>query len=209
MRSKIGIIPWLMATMVCWGCFKAPVMQQSPKLHTLETAAVTLDEGLPRLEATLAIVPFKAATILRTTRMVRLSDSGVKLSSRHLWAVPPADMLTDLLTSSLANSGIFKAVWQQGQVTPADFSLTGFIEKFQSISNSGNREAVLAVIVVVTGNSKMPAGKVVMFQKHYQFRTRIQDDSPQAMVSALSDSARLFTGQLAKDLVATLGKGKT
>ncbi len=200
MRQAIyRLVPWLLAALVCLGCFKAPAQQAAPSIYTL-TAAKRSGETLQPIEATLAIGRLKAVAVLRTNRMLKQNGHQIKYTANHLWGAPPALMLADFLTSYLEQSGMFRAVWQAGLMPTPDFTLSGFIDSFQAVSGDKGWNAVLGVNIILE-RKRLPAGKPeIIFQKHYQLRVPMVDFTPPALAKAMSEAALAFGRMVTTDV---------
>ncbi len=203
-RPIYRMFSWLVISLLCMGCFKPPAQQPKPRIYVL-TAPRFCGEKSPALDAGLAVAPFKAAVVLRTTRMLKQSGNQIELTSNHLWGAPPALLLTDYLTRFLESSGRFTAVWQAGQLERPDFILTGFVDSFQAAAVGRKWEAVLGASVTLSANSPNRPQPRIIFQKYYRVAKPIADASPQALAKAMTEAALTFSRMLTGDVAKAAG----
>ncbi|GEM_PF-3922393 len=203
-RATFRPVPWLLAALTCLGCFKAPAQQPAPRIYIL-SAPRKVEAGAETLDATVAVGRLKAAAVLRTSRMLRQTGRQIRYTSNHLWGAPPALLLTDFIASCMEDSGRFRAVWQAGLMESPDFTLSGFIDRFQAVAGDKGWEAVLEATIIVHRQELPPRHQGIIFQKHYLVRMPMADSSAPALAGAMTEAALAFGRRLTTDVAAAVG----
>lgn len=117
------------------------------------------------------------------------------------WRVAPADMVTDFLKRDLRQAGLFKSVLSARDAEETRFVLAGEVTEFAEVDKGKeNRNAVLAVTVMLSDMACRDASCRVLFQKDYQAEAVQKREGAADLAEAMSRAMAQFSAQVIADI---------
>ncbi|HXN17881.1 MAG TPA: ABC-type transport auxiliary lipoprotein family protein [Candidatus Binatus sp.] len=109
-------------------CLSGCVASRPMKYYVIDPGAVPAPQGAPTYQVTLLVGRITASHLFRDDRIV-YGSGPVQLGtfSYDRWAEPPADMLQDLLISSLRSTGQYRAVSGLSSNVRGDYVVRGHL----------------------------------------------------------------------------------
>lgn len=135
--KKSIIFALLFTAILLPGCAKKAMLR---KYYVLEPPVSVEQKKFPQpLALNIECKPFHVARAFSDPRIViRSSSHELNYYYYHLWAVRPPSAVSDLVFSTIANSGLFRHCTQKTIVKP-DFYITGEIKQIERFKE-GNKE---------------------------------------------------------------------
>jgi ABC-type uncharacterized transport system auxiliary subunit len=123
-RSRTQLAAILLSLICLAGC----VASRPMKYYVVDPGPVPATQGAPTYQVTLLVGRITASHLFRDDRIV-FGSGPVQLGtySYDRWAEPPADMLQDLLVSTLRSSGQYRAVSPLGSNVRGDYVVRGHL----------------------------------------------------------------------------------
>jgi ABC-type uncharacterized transport system auxiliary subunit len=123
-RSRTQLAAMIFSLICLTGCAASRPM----KYYVLDPGPVPAPQGAPTYQVTLLVGRISASHLFRDDRLV-FGNGPVQLGtySYDRWAEPPADMLQDLLVSTLRSTGQYRAVSTLGSNVRGDYVVRGHL----------------------------------------------------------------------------------
>jgi ABC-type uncharacterized transport system auxiliary subunit len=123
-RSRTQLAAMIFSLICLTGCAASRPM----KYYVLDPGPVPAPQGAPTYQVTLLVGRIGASHLFRDDRLV-FGNGPVQLGtySYDRWAEPPADMLQDLLVSTLRSTGQYRAVSTLGSNVRGDYVVRGHL----------------------------------------------------------------------------------
>ena len=136
----------------------------------------------------LMIRPIAAAPGLDARGLQSLAaDGSLRVDYYNLWAVPPADAVTEALLNWTQASGMFSAVVTPGTRLDPGLIIEG--ELTELIADPGRGEALATLTLVVIKPSRALTGVALpLAQARLHATAKLDGNGPAAMVAAQSDA---------------------
>lgn len=125
--------------------------------------------------------------------------------SYHKWRINPGDMVTDLLTRDMRESGLFRAVINSGSSgSGAYYNLGGNVEGFYEEDEGKDRFGALSITINLVNEKEQAPDRKIMFQKTYIRKKRCEKNNPRALAKALSEGMREISAEIINDVYNAL-----
>jgi cholesterol transport system auxiliary component len=191
-----------MALVVCWGCATVPVKQYyvinyqpEPLMRRLHSTSYPF---------TIRIKKFGIEEAYARPQIVyRKSPFELSYYFYRVWAVSPADMITDAVEKHLVSVGLASHVVQRfDEGLNPDYELSGTIEAIEEYDNASVWFAHLALRMSLT---RMRDGRIV-YSRDFDSRKQVFQKDPEYVVRELSRILDLTLSQAFLDLDAVLAR---
>ena len=150
---------------------------------------------------------FSIAAAYNSTHMIFRSDAhSIDSFNYSRWAVNPADMIGDSLTSDMRGSGLFLAVFSRYETDESRFIISGGIEEFYLRTDKSNKTAFIGISISVQDSQEKETGKRMMFQKKYVREEPLKDSSPKGYCQAASLAMQAISREIISDIYAAVKK---
>lgn len=199
------LLPLLAVTLVLTGCFSLPrenleIVRYSPRPDDLGARA---DTTFPHA---LAILPFESAATQPGDRIVRLGENQEMASYYyHRWIAPPDELISDILTEDLTESGLFgQGVFRQTVGTAPRYELRGRLVHLYADNRPRAERAVFEVVVSVFRLEPPLYQKTLALQRTYHFERPRGDNRVASYVPATTASIAEWLTDLRADLTTIM-----
>jgi ABC-type uncharacterized transport system auxiliary subunit len=208
MRPVKRIIIFLATTIIAWSAGCTQMMQPAKEIrqYTLEYPSPDF-EGLKALPFSVKVEFFRSSPGYASRQMVyRAGDFNRDAYLYHTWRSSPARMIEYLLTRDLRDSRLFEAVTGRGEPMATTHVLSGMVDAFLELEKNSGRTAFLSVTLMLRRARSPGGGRVLLFEKNYQFRVRLKGGGAEALARAMSQATAGFSRRAVADIYAALAK---
>jgi len=122
------------------------------------------------------------------------ADGSLNVDYYNLWAVDPADAVTQALVTWTMASGDFSAVISPGSRLTAGLILEGELTELVADMNAGQARAVLTLVVIKNSGS-LAAASLPLAQERITGTAPLQGSTPAAQVAAQTAALANALGQ--------------
>lgn len=195
----------MLMIMGCVGVRQSPPVTEQ---YVLEYEAPPY-EGTVTCCDTVTVERFSIAPAYSGTDMVYRTAPFVRgMYHYHRWRVNPADMVTDLLSRDIQQSGLFSGVFSYNDYEKTGYRLGGHIREFFKKNQQGRETTVLEVTIVLLDASQRNTSRMIVFQKVYHAEVLLTEDSPSAYAAGMSNALKMVSKSLLNDLQEAVDKAK-
>jgi ABC-type uncharacterized transport system auxiliary subunit len=197
-RNREWFVLLLLLSMTSCASMKQPSL--TIEHYTLEYASPKLGD-LPQLAVILKVEPFSISS-LYDTRQIVYRDHAFKRETYtyHRWRANPADLVTDYLARDMRNSGLFRAVLEQGSTLSPTHILEGSLDEFFEWDSAEGWKAVLTVTVTLIKAKETDMARRILFQRTFHAIQPYQEKTPQGLAEAMSEAM----SRLSEELIRTV-----
>jgi ABC-type uncharacterized transport system auxiliary subunit len=197
-RNSEWFVLLLLLSMTSCASMKQPSL--TIEHYTLEYASPKLGD-LPQLAVILKVEPFSISS-LYDTRQIVYRDHAFKRETYtyHRWRANPADLVTDYLARDMRNSGLFRAVLEQGSTLSPTHILEGSLDEFFEWDSAEGWKAVLTVTVTLIKAKETDMARRILFQRTFHAIQPYQEKTPQGLAEAMSEAM----SRLSEELIRTV-----
>jgi ABC-type uncharacterized transport system auxiliary subunit len=162
--------------------------------------------GMPRLSHTIKIDRFTVSPLYDNMGIVYKENEYQRDAyAYHKWRVNPGDIVTDLLTRDMRDSGLFKAVLPGGGIgTGTFYILGGNVDKFYEEDVNKDWNGILSLTINLVNEKEKDPEKKIMFQKTYLRKKKCEKKNPQALAKALSQGMNEISREIIEDIYTRL-----
>ena len=166
--------------------------------YTLEYAAPKPGD-LKQLPVILKVEPFSVSP-LYDTRQIVYRDQSFKRETYnyHRWRANPADLVTDFLARDMRNSGLFRAVVEQGSSVSPTHILEGSLDEFFEWDSAEGWKAVLTVTATLIKAKETDTARRILFQKTFHEIQPYQEKTPKGLAQAMSEAMSRLSEEVIK-----------
>lgn len=157
------------------------------------------------LPVVIRVRQFSISPIFNSNRIIYQDQSYQRQAySYYKWRANPARLVTYFLSRDLIESGIFKAVLPaDSRVAPA-YLVEGTVDEFLEVAGNQNRQAVLAVSIVLMDENQTDISQKILFQKTYHTRKPCAIKHPRALAAAMSLAMSEISRSIIDDLFSNM-----
>ena len=205
MISRSILIPSIACIVLCaWltGCsslLKQPsavITYYQPEYPPPEAASTTLD-------SILLIRPLCIQAPYDRDSIVYHQENGISgFYSYDQWISSPDDLVSAKLIRDFRTAGLFHAVVAPGMFRVPDYELTGTIIQISEVRDpqSKNSSGIVRMIATLVGPRTSSSSGSILFQKEYHSTTPCTDNTPEAVVQAISTSLKEISAAIITDV---------
>ena len=128
---------------------------------------------------TLLVAPISASHLYREDRIVYSTGSEMGTYEYQRWAEPPSEMIEEMLTRELRQSGRFHAVYSQNSSTHGDYLVRGHLYDFKEVSSG----SLLARVTVELELRDLKSGATVWTHFYTHDEPVARKDVPAVIVA--------------------------
>ena len=193
MGTRAAAVALAMVVGGLWGCGAVPQSKYYQLTTPREASSAPAGDPLP---VTVLVGPLKASHLYREDRLVYATDSEeMGTYQTHRWAVPPTEMMQELLWRSLRASNRYSAVYLLTSGAHGDFLLQGNLYDFKELS----RSTLAARINIELELRDMKTGAIV-WTHSYSHDEPVSGKDVSAVVAALNQNAQRGVSEAAASL---------
>jgi ABC-type uncharacterized transport system auxiliary subunit len=183
MGTRAAVVALAMVVGGLCGCGAVPQSKYYQLTTPGEASSAPAGDPLP---VTVLVGPLKASHLYREDRLVYATDSEEMGTYQvHRWAVPPTEMMQELLWRSLRASNRYSAVYLLTSGSRGDFLLQGNLYDFKELS----RSTLAARINIELELRDMRTGAIV-WTHSYSHDEPVSGKDVSAVVAALNQNAQ-------------------
>lgn len=184
----------------------ASMKQPSLKIdhYTLEYA-VPKPGDLPQLPVILKVERFSISSLYDTLQIVYRDRSFKRETyAYHRWRTHPADLVTDYVARDMRQSGLFRAVLEEGSKVSPTYLLEGSVDEFFEWDSADGWKAVLTVGATLINPKETDAAKRILFQRTFHEIEPCQEKTPKGLAEAMSKAMARLSEKLIEALYEKL-----
>ena len=161
--------------------------------------------GQPAVEAMVRVERFSADRMFMGQAMLYREGPFLREAyPEQRWRVGPGDMVTEFLRRDLRETGLFRAVLSERDADDVRFSLTGGVEEFVEIRETGKRKALLAVTITLLDLTRKETASLVVLQKTYRLEAAVAGEGAANLAAAMSLAMSDLSRQVIADIASAL-----
>jgi ABC-type uncharacterized transport system auxiliary subunit len=205
-RNNVWIM--LLLLLIIGSC--TGTMQPSLKIdhYTLEYAPPN-PGGLPQLPAVLKVERFSAAPLYNTRQMVYRDRSFKRETyTYNRWGAYPADLVADYLGRDMRQSGLFRAIVEDGSKAPVTYLLEGSVDEFFEWDSAEGRKAVLTLSATLIKAGETDTSKRIVFQKTFHTVQPCREKTPEGLAQAMSEAMSRVSEEVIKTVYASISSSQ-
>jgi ABC-type uncharacterized transport system auxiliary subunit len=122
----------------------------------------------------------------------------------YRWQTNPGAIVTTLLHRDIKNSGLFKAVLDNGSRFSPSYMIEGTVDEFFEWDTQNQWKAILAVSIILTEKNKNDIKNKILFQKTYRKAEICRQKRPKAVAEAMSIALSKISEEMIKDVYDSL-----
>ena len=166
--------------------------------YTFEYAAPKPGD-LKQLPVILKVEPFSVSPLYDTRQIVYRDQSFIRETyNYHRWRANPADLVTDFLARDMRNSGLFRAVVEQGSSVSPTHILEGSLDEFFEWDSAEGWKAVLTVTATLIKAKETDTARRILFQKTFHEIQPYQEKTPKGLAQAMSEAMSRLSEEVIK-----------
>jgi ABC-type uncharacterized transport system auxiliary subunit len=148
---------------------------------------------------------FTAAPPYNTSQII-YRDRSFKRNAYvyYRWQTNPGAIVTTLLSRDIKDSGLFKAVLDNGSRFLPTCMIEGTVDEFFEWDDQNEWKAILAVSIILTEKDKNNFKNRILFQKTYRQAEVCQQKKPRAVAEAMSLALSKISKEMIKDVYDSL-----
>ena len=169
-------------------------------LYMLEYQAPA-PEGLEPVGAALKVERFTVAPAYNSREIVYRDRAYERNAyAYHKWRANPGDLVMQVLTRDMRQSGLFRAVYPPESTQASTHVLEGRVEEILEWDHEDTWSGVLTIGVTLIEKSESDVLGRVLFQRSYRSEKPCTDRNPKALVEALSLGMEEISRRLLRDI---------
>ncbi len=139
---------------------------------------------------------------LYNTNFIIYRDGSFKRDAYvyHKWRANPGDLVTQLLSRDIKQSGLFKVVLPHESRFPSSHMLEGSVDEFLEWDTEENWNGVLSVTITLMEENEPDISKRIIFQKTYHAKKASKQKNPMALAEAMSQAMAEISREIIKDV---------
>lgn len=118
----------------------------------------------------------------------------------YRWQTNPGAIVTTLLSRDIKNSGLFKAVLDNGSRFSSPYMIEGTVDEFFEWDTQHAWKAILTVSIILTEKNRNDIKNRILFQKTYRKAEICQQKKPKAVAEAMSRALSKISEEMIKDV---------
>lgn len=201
-------LPILLPLLLLTGCLSIP--RENLEIVRYSFHPMELEEPEESsFDGALMVLPFQANATQRGDRMVyRDEDHERATYFYHRWIAAPQQLLADLITEDMIQSGLFEGgVYQMTTGLTPTHELQGRLVEMYADNREGKEAAVLEVMINVFRIDPVSFNKLLVEQKPYRYRVERNDGTVDSYIPAITEAMSRLLSELRTDMAWILEHG--
>lgn len=165
--------------------------------------------ALSSLPVTLEVEQFTAAPTYDTDQFIYRNEAFVRNAyTYYRWRVRPSRLVGSFLARDFQHSGLFQAIFTQGNGRLADYALEGSVEEFLEWDQKKQWLADLTLKVTLLAPQEEDITRRVLFQKTFSARQPAARKEPQVVAAAMSQAMAKVSAEVIRAVYSAIASSR-